>query len=280
MFLIPLWPIVSIAADRLILRREASWRTILRRGGGFSAATLVPFALFCTVRWAVVGHWGLVSFGGYNLIGIVGQFLEPDSVESLPHRLQPLAQGMLDKRAELPSYDSPTSFVAMEQAYNPTIWQMAVPTARELHGDDAVAVNRALTELSGRLLRQNLPSYGRWLIWNAIHAVKGIVLLTATDLGTRLLFLLFLLAHAWSLWRGPPAVEGPAPSDVDRQQLAVIRFREMHLVFWTALAFATAKTLLVILVEPANDRYMTGAMTLLPAALAVLLVQLLEARAE
>ncbi len=47
------------------------------------------------------------------------------------------------------------------------------------------------------------------------------------------------------------------------------RFRDVHLVLWTALAFAVAKGALVVLVEPANDRYMTGAMSLLPAALTI-----------
>jgi hypothetical protein len=58
---------------------------------------------------------------------------------------------------------------------------------------------------------------------------------------------------------------------------AETRFREALLLLSTALAFAAAKTALVILVEPAIDRYMTAAITFLPPALAVYAARYIEA---
>ncbi len=280
LFLIPLWPVFCLTADRLILRRGAPWLVSIRRGAAYAAATVIPFVLFCSLRWALVGHWGLVSFGGYNLFGVVGQFLDEDSAATLPADLQPLAREMLKKRAQWANYEPPVNFLAMEQMYNPTVWEMAVPTIRERHEDKNVRVNHELSQLSRELLKRHFRQYCQWLLWNSVHAFKVIFLLVLTDHGTGLLCLVFGGLQAWSLWRGPhlclpkPAIR----TDTSNTDITAVRFLEWHLLLWTAIAFVSAKGLLVILVEPANERYMTGAMPLLPAALAVLLVHYLESR--
>ena len=79
------------------------------------------------------------------------------------------------------------------------------------------------------------------------------------------MFAVLLLTHLAALIAGPAAPRAPPRAPPE----AAVRFREAHLLLWTALAFAAAKTALVILVEPAIDRYMTGAITFLPPALAV-----------
>lgn len=272
LFLIPLWPVLSLFLDRLVLRRSCPWKDSLRRLGTYAAVTALPFMAFCTLRYAVVGHWGLVSFGGYNLIGVVGQFLDQPSVEAMPGELRPLAQTILERSKQLNDAQPPSSFLAMETMYNPTIWEVFVPTVKEAHGDDPLAINRVLSQLSGELLRQHPRQYVRWLVWNGVHAVRQIVMLTLTDNGTRLLMAILFLVHLLSLWRGPS--ERNADSDVGPDRAgdghpAANRFLELHLIFWTAVGFAAAKGLLVVLVEPANDRYMSGAMPLLPAAIAV-----------
>ena len=284
LFLIPLWPVLGFFLDRFILHRQSTWKSSLRRSGVYAAMTMIPFVMFCTLRWGVVGHWGLVSFGGYNIIGVVGQFLDQQSVDAMPDHLKPVAQMMFDRSSRLKDAEPPVNFLAMERMYNPTIWDVAVPTVKELHGDNPLVVNRVLSQLSGELLRQHFRQYVRWLVWNSIHAVKQVVQLTMTDTGTRILAIILLVAHALSLWRGPSA---PSDSDAaDRifgrppvsPSTETVTFLELHLLFRTAAAFAAAKGLLVILVEPANDRYMSGAMPLLPAAIAVFVAKYFESR--
>ena len=57
----------------------------------FCLASLLPFLAWSALRWFVVGHFGLVSFGGYNIIGIAGQFLQKDSTTQLSTDIRPLA---------------------------------------------------------------------------------------------------------------------------------------------------------------------------------------------
>lgn len=286
LFLIPLWPVLSLCCDRFILHRESPWKTSLRRCATYGAIVVIPFVTFCTLRWAVVGHWGLVSFGGYNIIGVAGQFLDQNSVDAMPDELRPVAQAIFDRKSQLANAETPQNFEAMERMYNPTIWEVAVPVVRELHGENPLVVNRILSQLSGELMRQHSRQYGKWLVWNGIHAVKQVVQLTMNDTGTRLLAIILLVSHAFSLLRGPSV--RAQPDSPNRMQLQIPRshaspqqmFLELHLLFWIAVGFAAAKGLLVILVEPANDRYMSGAMPLLPAAIAVFVAQYFESKPE
>ena len=273
LFLIPLWPLLCAILDRFLLRRGGSPRDRLRRIGWMLAATAIPFALFCSLRWMLVGHWGLVSFGGYNIIGVAGQLLEPALIEELPPDLQTLARAMLDRRAELGIDWQRSDFAAMELRFNSAVWQVAVPAAEKLHGTDATAVNRDLSRLSREIIWHRPGAYLRWLLLNLNHARQQILVLTLMDKGTVLAGGMFLLALAAAFLKGAPAGSESAEGlpNGSRQ-----RFHETHLLFWSAACFALAKTLLVILVEPANDRYMTGAMVLLPAAIATAVAHYVE----
>ncbi len=262
LFLIPLWPALALMLHWLVVHREAGLAGSLRRSVTYALATLTPFIAYSLLRLIVAGHFGLVSFGGYNFVGVVGQFLEPDSVSRLSPDVQPLAEEMLRRRGELDGWQPPSDFLTMELMYNPTVWELAVPSAEAVHGEDAVAVNAALSSLGRQLLLIHPGQYIRWLAWNSWHAVVQVVQLTALDRATVFLMLILLATHLIALWRGPKPVE-VVPAD------SAQRFRDVHLVLWTALVFAVAKGALVVLVEPANDRYMTGAMSLLPAALAI-----------
>jgi hypothetical protein len=283
LFLIPLWPLVGFVLEWLVIRREFSLKRAFLRSCLLATTTFIPFLLFCSLRWAVVGDWGLVSFGGYNLIGIVAQFLDEGSISSLPDDLQPLAKGICDCRSSLKTQLSPANYMAMEEMYNPVIWSCADPTAKELYGDNPIIINQAFSRLSSELLRQHPKLYLKWLIWNAAHAFNEIVRLTVTDQGTRLLGLIFLITHAFRLFRGPSTLHQISSTKSDAEAISKfmdarsVRFREVHLLFWTAVAMAAAKALLVILVEPAISRYMIGAMPLVPGVFGVFLAHYLRA---
>lgn len=267
LFLIPLWPLLGFGLDRCLIRRDATIAVHLRRCAAYVAATIGPFVCYSLLRLVIVGHFGLVSFGGYNFVGIVGQFLKPESVSQLSDELQPLAQAMLEQRGLLAEWEPPLDFYAMERMYNLTVWQLAVPAAEDVQGDASVDVNTTLARLGKELLLMSPRQYVQWLCWNGWHAVVQIVTLTALDRATVVLLLLLLLAHLVELVRGPARdrSETRAITGSDNQR----SFVDLHLIFWTSLAFAIAKALLVVLVEPANDRYMAGAMVLLPGALAL-----------
>ncbi len=210
LFLIPLWPVLALLLNRLVVHREAGMTGSLRRSVKYAVATFLPFIAYCTLRLVVVGHFGLVSFGGYNFVGVVGQFLEPDSVAQLSPDVQPLAEEMLRRRGELDGWQPPSDFLTMELMYNPTVWELAVPSAEAVHGEDAVAVNAALSSLGRQLLLIHPGQYIRWLAWNSWHAVVQVVQLTALDRATVFLMLILLATHLIALWRRTEACRGRA----------------------------------------------------------------------
>lgn len=269
LFLIPLWPLAGLLLDRWLVLRDQPWRMALQRCAMLLVLTAVPFLGFCTLRSVVVGHWGLVSFGGCNLIGIVAQWLDPTDVAALPEDLRPLANDMLERRARLEHLEAPDSYLAMETMYAPFVVSVAIPAAKQRMGTDAVGYNRALSQLSFRLLALHPREYARWMVWNSRHAVRQTILLLSTDRGISVLVLVLLVVQSMSLWTGPDGAVRPAARDNSNLTIRQ-QHLERHLLFWLALAFAAAKTLLVMLVEPAIGRYMIAAVVLLPPATAVL----------
>jgi hypothetical protein len=261
LFVILLWPLVAILLLRFVVRRDVDRGKLLRFSAAIIVATVLPFVLFCATRWLFVGHFGLVSFGGYNVIGVAGQLLDESTAQDVPDDLRPLATSILQRRERLSNWESPDSFLAMERTFNPTVWDVSVPAARQLYDGDAVKMNQQLTRLSFQILARHPGAYLRWLVWNVKHGLIQLVGLLAKDKATLVCFAVLLLTHFKNLIQRRDARAKCASDDE-----AIIRFTQSHLLLWLALGFAVGKLLLVVLVEPANDRYMTGAMVFLPAA--------------
>jgi hypothetical protein len=93
-----LLPPLGLLLLGLVSPRPEWIRQRKRVGVGLAAICTLPFLAFCTLRWSMVGHFGLVSFTGSNLVGIAGQFLTEDLVPSLPQELRPLADRVLEKQ--------------------------------------------------------------------------------------------------------------------------------------------------------------------------------------
>src|SRR5262249_499252 len=66
LFLIPLLPVLGLIILALVVSRQDWVRLYKRVGLGLVAVGILPLLAFCTFRWAVVGHFGLVSFAGHN----------------------------------------------------------------------------------------------------------------------------------------------------------------------------------------------------------------------
>lgn len=268
LFLIPLWPLLGVLLDGLVLRRGAGGRVVLMRGAALACAAVGPFLAWATLRLLIAGHWGLVSFGGYNIAGVAVQFVDEEFAEAAPADLQPLCRRILDARARLDGVRAPDSFDAMEAMFNPSVWQIAVPAARELTDDDPVATNRLLSRLSLQVIRHDPGRYVQWLIWNGNHARQEVTRLVAFDKGTVFLLVLVFVVYLRDLLRrGRTGGQSPQP-DGEWGTVPGDR-RESHMLFWLGTGFLGAKVLLVILVEPAMSRYMIGAGSLIPALFAV-----------
>jgi len=263
LFLVPLVPLVGFLLAMLVRRRAV--RSAAGLGVGLFAATVVPLLAFCGLRGAVVGHFGLVSFGGYNLVGITGQFLDEELVEELSPELRPLARRVIERRRLVVGWKPPADYWAMEEMYNPTVWTLTVPAAEELYGGDTVRINRTVTALGREVIRLRPALYLRWLGWAGAETVRGSLSLFAIDPGVCLCLAVFLGSEAWLLWRWfrfGTMLSAPRPESR--------RFVEFGTLLWVGLAFAAAKGLLVILVEAPIGRYLTAGMIFLPSALAVL----------
>ena len=110
-----------------------AWRVALR----FSLASLLPFLAWSTLRWFVVGYFGLVSFGGYNIIGIAGQLLQKDWTTQLSTEVRPLAEEILRRRESQGSWPVKTTYDNMESYFDKMVWEIAVPAASELNDADS-----------------------------------------------------------------------------------------------------------------------------------------------
>ncbi len=119
LFMLVLWPTLGPWMHLWVYRR--SWITTFRRLLLYSVLTFGCFFGYCGLRMMVVGEFGFVSFAGYNLIGISGQYLTDSEVERLPEDLQELARRMIANRIHIDDYSPPDTFETMVFLYNATI---------------------------------------------------------------------------------------------------------------------------------------------------------------
>ena len=100
-FLVPLVPVLGLVLITLRGPSAGPSRLFNTFGAAAVASTVLPFLIFCTLRFVVVGQFGLVSFGGLNVIPTTIQFLTKDVVKHLDQDLQPLAQALIEARDRL-----------------------------------------------------------------------------------------------------------------------------------------------------------------------------------
>lgn len=112
-FLILLIPILGALFE--FLGAKVSVRDAVRYGGVLATLTLVPFLAFATLRWVVVGHFGLVSFGGFNAAGMAVCFLDDALLAELPEAQARLAKPILNLRTA-------KGYEAMGSDDDPQLW--------------------------------------------------------------------------------------------------------------------------------------------------------------
>ena len=247
---------------------DDAWSVALR----LTLASVLPFLAWSTMRWFLVGHFGLVSFGGYNIVGIAGQLLERESIPYLNEETRTLAANILTRREAQKNWPQQRDYDSMESHFNETVWEIAVPAASQLYDSDSRMMNLQMAKLSSQILLHEPKAYGLWLVWAAKRAVRSSaeIVLRNPVVMISIPLMLWAFAVRW------------------RRQLLGIRLTqafdhscEFQLMVWTAFGFALCKLGLVILVEPPIDRYCAPATLFFPSILAMLACKMvLQTRAD
>jgi hypothetical protein len=224
----------------------------------------VPFLGWCGLRWAMVEHFGLVSFGGFNVIGITGQLLEQDTVERLSEAAQPLASEILERRNRIDDWKFKYSYSVFEENYNPMVWKIAVPATQKLYGDNSRKTNFELTRLSREVIRHRPVGYLIWLGLAAKHAIVQSIDLSIHNPMVVVALGAMILGHALGWWnRGRwNALEPLHPRRT--HSLAY------QTIVWLALGHAFCSLMLVILVEAPIARYCAPASLFMPSLICML----------
>lgn len=171
LFLIPLVPCLGLVLLRIRTGSKGEPFPWLKHGLGLCCVSIVPYLAFCLLRLAVVGHFGLVSFAGANLIGITADMLDREAVAArLPDEWRPLAAEIARTRSEQ-GIESPFRSRGIDMRrwlsnYPKNVWEVGYPAASRLYGDDPVVVNRKLVEFSRAVILAGKKTYLRFLAYN------------------------------------------------------------------------------------------------------------------
>jgi len=269
LFLVALTPCLGF----ILLRIHAGWKGDRFRWFAPTLAlcgiSVLPYLGFCLLRLLVVGHFGLVSFAGYNLVGVAVEFVDRESAESrLPESLRPLALEILSAREargmESAFQNGRIDLDRLEANYNANIWDVAYPVAVRMYGDDPVVVNRKLTSFSRAAIFGANRGYVRFVISNFRCGLGRVLrfssILQALGSMAVVLFAVRVLVHPAS------AAEVSVGRNARNQGV-------MQAVLLLGLAFALGKLLLVSLLELHIDRYVYAAGLFLPSIFSLLIFE-------
>ncbi len=226
--------------------------------------SILPYLGWCLLRLLVVGHFGLVSFGGIAVVGIAVELLDREMIETkLPQQWKPLATAILQQRESrgIQSVFRGGGVIKLRQwelLYNNNVHRVACRAACRLYGDDRVIVNRRLSDFSKTVIRLNKGKYFLFLIYSLPRAVLRLVYCGwAVKLFGALAALLFAARVCMFRRRSLEADREEHPED-----------RSLFFaMFWLAVLFFLAKTFLVILVVSAISRYILPAGVFVPSVL-------------
>ncbi|MCP4202353.1 MAG: hypothetical protein GY769_10505 [bacterium] len=175
-FLVALIPLMGVLLRLAYANRRLASSLIL--GLGLLAATALPFLSFNLLRWTLVGDFALVSFGGYNLIGVTASLLDRSLVDGLS-RNRDLADDILRDR-ELKGWQPMPlggDILVWHSQHNFNIYRIAVGHAAagiqtQRASDDLadrrtphiqIETNRVLKRLSWDIIRKKPLHYAQWV---------------------------------------------------------------------------------------------------------------------
>jgi hypothetical protein len=254
LFLLPLMPVIALGWV-LLCNGPAGWKgAAVRVLVPVTAGVVLPFVLFCGLRYAVVGHFGLVSFGGHNIIRIAGNFLDRDTAAAMPEDVRPYARAAaenLSKAGALmpPWADANEAYRHINRHYSYTVANMGGTTGYCASGKEC---NALFNKLARAILLEHPGLYARW-VWGAfLYSLKQFTVLgrwTSPVIAGFCFSLVFLAVAAWRA-RSRVSVREVVLSDAFGPVLRLFAF--------SGLSFFLLGLANVILVEPPLTRYLMG----------------------
>ena len=266
LFMIPLVPVLALALWWLVRPTLPPWHEWCSLLIKLLLVVALPYLAFCSLRWAVVDHFSVVSFGGNNFAAITCMFVNEADVEHLPEDLQPLGKAIVQRRHQVaeqdPGYTAEATrrYMQIESPFDTNITAICVPAAREVYGERWLDGDRALWRFAAAVIREKPTYYGVWLVKAFI---RGIYMIVSEYIMNPVYFLLLVAlaaCHTGSviLRKHRPGTAGEADPDW---------FVEINALWILAAGFALAKVLLVVITSPALGRFMDAAGVLLACVL-------------
>lgn len=255
---------VPLAAVLLWMAKHGFRDRRLRRFAiASSVAVLVPFFLFSGLRWLQVGHFGLVSYGGFQVIGVTTPMLDEQLAAELPEHLRPLAEGMVEqmRRQGLATYEPGSPLDYWYKYYTFYVLRVALPEARKIYEPDGprplglIEINDAFTELSFAIIARRPGLYLDWIVRCSADAV-GRTLREPTVRWPSALLAIAGLSYLARRRR----FEAPGP-------VARGRLRVLCGLALAAITYYSIQLLLVVSVEELLDRYYVCIVFLIPCSL-------------
>lgn len=256
LFLLGFIPVGGLIARWWLFREIRDWLWVSVK---LATLSVMPFLAWCLYRYLIVGHFGLVSFGGYNAIGITGQLLSEPMIERISPDLRPLAESILETRGQFPNWETKYSYSTLESQYNPMVWQIAIPSAKRLFGEDSRIINLQMARISREIILQNPVGYSIWLGLAAKNALTGCIDLTIRNPLVVFAFGWLLIGYART-WMRVTLTDPNVSGSSKVKSLS----REYQSMVWMPLGYAFCSLMLVILVEAPIARYCAPAAVFLP----------------
>ncbi len=265
--------VLRVCRDGSLPRRWIAWTA------GLLLVTLLPFLAYCTVRWVAVGHFGLVSYGGFNLLGVAASFLDSKVIKELPKEHRKLARQILQERQnrKFKPYRGKGRVDLWYGQYNVNLWRIAQPIASRMYrekfgieetpdaaegGDtEIVYLNDQLSSLSKAIIRARPFVYYKWIFDGFAYALSS------------------LFGHPWIIWSFMLIVislpilllaESGAPRAPPPAAPAGAAERAKHPLlglFVLGTGYFVCHMLLLLLVAFALDRYFWSTIVFIPSLL-------------
>ena len=253
----------------------------LRNGGYTLAACTAPLFFFCLLRLLLVGHFGLVSFGGQNIIGISIEMLSPATVEKLPVADRPLAMAMTRARENWPTdrfvstKGTSDDWLAISLQYTTNVNRIGRAVQSRFPAseseEDNVNRDKALSRMSQNTFRAEGELYLAWLTGAIAEGSRVAVDMILGGYGGEG----FGLQRRWSIGIACGVLclilfTWPATHRAFGEGSRPFSGRATAVILLLASLFFLLKMLLVILVEAPIPRYVQAALFLFPSFVAVL----------
>ncbi|MBF0436249.1 MAG: hypothetical protein HQL77_12865 [Magnetococcales bacterium] len=236
-------------------RLPTGWRNALKMGTVYSVATVVPFLAFCLIRLVLVGHFGLVSFGGINVIAVTAPMIKPETFSLLSADTRPLAEAIYKEKNKIiqdkeisDSYIYIHNFRMHDKRITEALYQkygawVSEPAAHVLYGEDSVKINAMFTKLSHELIRIYPKEYLRWIISGFYNSFQT---MNKEFFPAGYVFPILVLTILIRFVAGPITLKTAPYLEFD-----------YHFKILTIISLITyaALTLLFVLVEPPLTRY-------------------------